>query len=116
MGGREVPLIYVGDIILGDIEYTEHGVNIPVQFENSQLNKTPALIFKDIKTEINGKYIYISVRVWPKGKDKTPAEPLITIKEIDPGSYYVYYRNPNDVIQSVKPITIKAAANEDASK
>ena len=109
-----MPLIYVGDIVLGDIEHTEHGVNIPVRFENSQINKSPALTFKDIETEVKGKYIYITVRVYAKGKDQTPGEPVIKIKEIEPGSYYVYYRNPNQAIQAVKNITIEEPSNAKA--
>ena len=112
MHGTELPMMYAGKLVLGEAQYSESGVTIPVKFDGGQLNGSEALTFKDFKTEVKGKYIYITVRVYAKGKTGEPGEQLIHIKDIEPGSYYVYYRNPNKVIQVIKSITIKGDKTE----
>ena len=106
IGGKEIPLCDVGDMIFHKPIKEGKTTRIPISFNGPIWQNESKLIFPVIKA---GRYeyeIHLRVIACPVGSKKKKQSPEIRLKYLIPGRYPVIYHNPDGSVVRLKPILI----------
>ena len=103
----QVPLSYVGTVSFGTPTNEQRGIIVPLSFAGGDWGKNSGLCFYRAKAHISHTNIDMTVTIALCPESGAAPSKQVVLAGVSPGSYAVFYRDPNGTRHEIGRIKIQ---------